>query len=183
MKDCFTCLYEPEWHNNVGKCKRFNSLHLSSSDTQWFTKYKDPDEVVCDGVVIKYCICWKPKKGTSKRKKVYTVYTREIYVVPVRVEAYNPDDAIERVQDGDGDQLDDKMEYLETVTSQLWSVKEEEDEVTNNEVITNEDFWDCECEHNYIHHKIQKECKKCGAIRDEQPDSIAEEVEKYYRIK
>jgi len=36
--------------------------------------------------------------------------------------------------------------------------------------------WDCECESKYIHPKSQERCKRCGAHRDEQPDSRAIEV-------
>jgi len=42
---------------------------------------------------------------------------------------------------------------------------------------TDERFWDCECEHNYIHNKQeQQHCGKCGADMDEQPDSHYSEV-------
>ncbi|EKR91059.1 hypothetical protein [Leptospira santarosai] len=41
-----------------------------------------------------------------------------------------------------------------------------------------EDFWDCECEDDFIHHKrFQNFCSKCcGAIEEEQPDSLVSEV-------
>jgi len=42
--------------------------------------------------------------------------------------------------------------------------------------ILNPNFWDCECESDYIHAKTQKSCKFCGAIRDEQPDSRQAEI-------
>jgi len=38
---------------------------------------------------------------------------------------------------------------------------------------TTEKFWDCECEHNYIHPKTTKDCKLCKA---KQEDSIISEV-------
>lgn len=41
---------------------------------------------------------------------------------------------------------------------------------------TTEKYWDCECEHNYIHSAAEEVCPKCGAHRDEQPDSIVSEV-------
>ncbi len=44
---------------------------------------------------------------------------------------------------------------------------------------TTEEYWDCECEYNYIHPKTQKSCPICGAMADEQPDSIVDEVERY----
>lgn len=37
--------------------------------------------------------------------------------------------------------------------------------------------WDCECEHDFIHAKIrEKECSKCGATEEDQPDSHVVEV-------
>jgi hypothetical protein len=49
-----------------------------------------------------------------------------------------------------------------------------------NKIITNPDFWDCECKKNYIHRKNIRHCFKCGADRDSQPDSIQDEIDKYY---
>ncbi len=49
-----------------------------------------------------------------------------------------------------------------------------------NQIITNPDFWDCECKKNYIHRKNIRHCFKCGANRDEQPDSRQDEIDKYY---
>ena len=37
-------------------------------------------------------------------------------------------------------------------------------------------YWDCECKENYIHKSYFKECKLCGALRDESPDSHLIEV-------
>jgi len=49
--------------------------------------------------------------------------------------------------------------------------------------VTNPDYWDCECEDNYIRPKQKTgadqskfECPDCGAREDEQPDSRADEV-------
>lgn len=47
----------------------------------------------------------------------------------------------------------------------------------------NENYWDCECEHDYIHPKSEKFCPKCGAVQDRAPDSITSEVEEYYAYK
>lgn len=48
---------------------------------------------------------------------------------------------------------------------------------------TTSDFWDCECEEEYIHHSGQPCCTKCGAIREDCPDSRLSEVklENMYR--
>ena len=37
-------------------------------------------------------------------------------------------------------------------------------------------FWDCECEHGYIHPANTPMCYGCRAVRDEQPDSRVNEV-------
>lgn len=43
----------------------------------------------------------------------------------------------------------------------------------------NHDYWDCNCLDDYIHHVDEAICSKCGAENgDDQPTSIAEEVEK-----
>ncbi len=44
---------------------------------------------------------------------------------------------------------------------------------------TSEDYWDCECEHNYIHPKTQDRCFVCGAFAEEQPDSRVNEIIEY----
>ena len=43
----------------------------------------------------------------------------------------------------------------------------------------NENYWDCECEHDYIHPKTEQICLKCKATQKESPDSISSEVIKY----
>lgn len=43
----------------------------------------------------------------------------------------------------------------------------------------NANYWDCECQgsdYSYIKDKSQYECKDCGAIQEEAPDSHASEV-------
>lgn len=45
------------------------------------------------------------------------------------------------------------------------------------------DYWDCRCQHDYIHKKIYINefdfCCWCNAQRINQPDSILEEVNRY----
>ena len=41
---------------------------------------------------------------------------------------------------------------------------------------TTKSHWDCECEANYIHTKVDKFCRICYVRSDEQPDSRVEEV-------
>jgi len=45
-------------------------------------------------------------------------------------------------------------------------------------MLTDQDYWDCECEKNYIHPKTHAMCPYCGAWAKDQPDSISEEVER-----
>jgi hypothetical protein len=46
-----------------------------------------------------------------------------------------------------------------------------------SDVDTNPDYWDCECDAYYIHPKAQTACALCETRADEQPDSLAGEVE------
>lgn len=43
-------------------------------------------------------------------------------------------------------------------------------------------YWDCECEEDYINPKELKHCAYCGVSREDQPDSILEEVNRYYGV-
>ena len=43
-----------------------------------------------------------------------------------------------------------------------------------------DDYWDCECDENYIHSKTELSCPKCGALAEEQPDSRVDEVKRLY---
>ena len=44
-------------------------------------------------------------------------------------------------------------------------------------VETNPNYWDCECENNYIHAKAQTlACSLCGMAEDESPDSRVNEI-------
>ena len=49
---------------------------------------------------------------------------------------------------------------------------------------TNPDFWDCECEFDYIHNKsITLSCLICNTSHEEQPDSREIEVQLMKKIK
>lgn len=39
------------------------------------------------------------------------------------------------------------------------------------------DWWDCECEEDYIHETSVKKCQKCGYEQDDCPTSRVNEVE------
>ena len=42
---------------------------------------------------------------------------------------------------------------------------------------TDSRYWDCNCKTDYIHTKFEAVCKRCGARRDESPDSSVNEVQ------
>ncbi len=44
-------------------------------------------------------------------------------------------------------------------------------------VETTPSFWDCECQTNYIHPKIEIKCDSCRVFSTDQPDSRVVEVE------
>lgn len=50
---------------------------------------------------------------------------------------------------------------------------------TEQEIITISTHWDCECEARYINPKSRLRCIFCGAERENQPDSRANEMEVY----
>jgi hypothetical protein len=37
------------------------------------------------------------------------------------------------------------------------------------DIVLTSEYWDCECEKNYIHTRSEKKCYTCGAFRSEQP--------------
>ena len=43
-------------------------------------------------------------------------------------------------------------------------------------VVTDERFWDCECDDNYIHPVSVKSCPICKALEDDQPNSRPNEM-------
>ena len=42
------------------------------------------------------------------------------------------------------------------------------------------EFWDCECESDYIHKSRVKYCKRCQCHKDDQPNSHLDEVIEFY---
>jgi hypothetical protein len=45
--------------------------------------------------------------------------------------------------------------------------------------LTDDNFWDCECETHFIHKKAEKNyCPKCQTFEEDQPDSRREEITK-----
>jgi len=48
-------------------------------------------------------------------------------------------------------------------------------------IITNNNFWDCDCKENYIHLATIKKCHKCGREEEESPSSRQNEIEDYFK--
>jgi hypothetical protein len=44
------------------------------------------------------------------------------------------------------------------------------------------DYWDCDCEENYIHPMTEKHCPLCGSDEDDMPNSMANEVAEHFGI-
>ena len=55
-----------------------------------------------------------------------------------------------------------------------WEYKVNIEKIGDIELAT--DYWDCECEHLYIHPKTIDKCKICVAESTSQPDSRFQEV-------
>jgi len=49
-------------------------------------------------------------------------------------------------------------------------------ETFRGEIVVTSLFWDCECDKDFIHSKRHEACPICGAVREDQPDSRANEV-------
>lgn len=45
------------------------------------------------------------------------------------------------------------------------------------DIILNLDYWDCECENNFIHPISQQRCNVCGSEQEESPSSRENEVQ------
>jgi hypothetical protein len=78
----------------------------------------------------------------------------------------------------DGKQhLDCKRQNVPKILKNLGVSKEERmKRLHDQEILTTDKYWDCECLANFIHPKSQKKCDKCGAVEEEQPDSRVNEV-------
>lgn len=46
----------------------------------------------------------------------------------------------------------------------------------SNDIVLDERYWDCECVVDFIHPNSQDQCVVCDALRDDQPNSRANEV-------
>ena len=51
------------------------------------------------------------------------------------------------------------------------------------DIILNLDYWDCECENNFIHPINNQGCRICGSKQEESPSSRENEVQLHLRRK
>ncbi len=47
------------------------------------------------------------------------------------------------------------------------------------EIKINLEYWDCECEQNYIHSIKEDFCKTCKTLQEDSPNSRCDEIKKY----
>lgn len=79
--------------------------------------------------------------------------------------------------------IGDLIEKLQVVDPEIdlgkdfWKIlKPITQRIENPDVQTTDEYWDCECEHNYIHPAAHTWCHKCKAHKEEMPSSRVEEV-------
>ena len=69
---------------------------------------------------------------------------------------------------------------MKTKTSKQYPFEVEQHGVEDGDIFfTTSEYWDCECDCNYIHKQTENRdgfCNECGAIEEDQPDSRANEV-------
>jgi hypothetical protein len=64
---------------------------------------------------------------TAKKKpatKLFEVYVREVHVQQVNIEAASKEEAIQKVAAGEGDYVDNTLEYSHSCDTDTWTVEE-----------------------------------------------------------
>lgn len=51
-----------------------------------------------------------------------------------------------------------------------------------NKIIFATDYWDCECELDYVHNKEEFYCNRCSAYAEDCSDSRVDEVKKFLEM-
>ena len=75
------------------------------------------------------------------------------------------------------------MSYRRKTVSDILDAAAAELRTWGHGTATTELFWDCECEHGFIHANSGVPCSVCGATPEEQPDSrICEVLEHMARL-
>lgn len=57
--------------------------------------------------------------------KTFTVFVREVHVQEIKVEAKDAEDAMQRVARGEGDAVDNSLEYSHTLDRDTWTAEED----------------------------------------------------------
>ena len=117
------------------------------------------------------------------RKKIFevTIYsTREWhdteldYSFSVAVNASSEEDARKQIEDSCYDNACNERCEIHGAFEVRPNDKSPAIDLTSE---TDDRYWDCECESDYNHKKSDvSKCDSCGAIQDEQPDSLVDEL-------
>lgn len=91
--------------------------------------------------------------------KKFTVHVREVHVQDVEVMASCYEDAISMVQDGQGDRVDDTLEYSCTLDPDDWTISGPGDEWDRpcKEFIKDEDEQDEDLDNDDLHDTVEDE--------------------------
>jgi hypothetical protein len=57
--------------------------------------------------------------------KTFIVYVREVHVQQVRIQAESKEEAVKKVEEGDGEFLNNALEYSHSLEPETWTVEEE----------------------------------------------------------
>ena len=89
------------------------------------------------------------------------------------VDAEDDDEAMEIAED---DRLEPFRLQYDKDTLRLMDSDPIEVREIENDGETTPEYWDCECEKDYVHSKADPICDVCGTLSDNQPDSRLYEI-------
>lgn len=84
-------------------------------------------------------------------------------------------DPISVLEEHDGPMSD--SETGPSLQDDIEAMKAKADPWSDPNTVTNPAYWDCNCEDDYIHSKLESFCQRCNANREDQPDSRVREVD------
>jgi hypothetical protein len=64
--------------------------------------------------------------------------------------------------------------------SYIYNDKNEKIEIVGN-ITLNLEYWDCDCNENYIHSIKEDHCEKCKSKEEDHPNSRENEVKEYFK--
>ncbi len=109
----------------------------------------------------------KPKSN----KQEFSVFVREVHIQEVRVEAEDENDAKDRVAKGEGEYVDNSLEYSHCLDPDEWTVDRPEQERKSLEDVVKHINWDLLNKQKLIVHRMIKQ-------RREEIDNFPEDDEK-----